>query len=188
MSFIYYATYSGKKFDVSKVTEKDLCLDDISHHLTKICRYGGAMELGQHYSVAQHSVLLCEYALLKYENVRLARYMLMHDASEAYLGDVVSGLKQHLPDYKELEKKVQSLIEEKYNIATDKKILKLGKELDTRILLDEAYKFAPQHYELFVDNCPKNISPLGLNIQNNNDLKLIKELYLEWCNTLCIRD
>lgn len=179
--FEYYATRTGKKFNVAHVTNEDICREDIAHHLTKICRYGGALDLDQHYSVAQHSILLSDYARCELNNFDLAKYLLLHDASEAYLGDVVSGLKKHLLDYKKIETKIEKLIFDKYNIKVTKKIKKEAKELDTRILLDEAIKFAPHHYELFIQNCGRHITPLNIEIIGNNNLFEIKEKFLVRC-------
>ena len=71
---------------------------------------------------------------------------LLHDASEAYLGDIPSPLKRLLPDYREIEQSVQSGIEEKFyyhnsgdiNISgLDKLIRDIVKRVDTAMLCAE---------------------------------------------------
>lgn len=62
---------------------------DIAESLAKICRFGGHAR--HHYSVAQHSVLVAD--LLP---PALRAYGLLHDAHEAFLGDVTRPLKRAL--------------------------------------------------------------------------------------------
>ena len=64
--------------------------------LSNICRFTG--HVSRHYSVAQHSIVV---ALLVPEHLRYQA--LLHDITEAVLGDVASPLKALLPDYKEIE-------------------------------------------------------------------------------------
>lgn len=182
----YYITASGRKINISALSEKDIHLSDIAHHLARICRYGGALPLDKHYSVASHSLYLANYAL---DNglPHLARTLLMHDASEAYLGDLVSGLKPLLLDYCKLEEHVQNLIYQKYNISTDNPcITKLAKQLDTCIVLDEAAVFMPQFYELYAKQIP--YKRLGICIRANDNLFDVKDAFLRMCELLRVKD
>lgn len=183
----YYITHSGRTIDIDCISAKDICIEDIAHHLTKICRYGGALDLGVHYSVAYHSLRLYHYLKTHEYSVALQRAALMHDASEAYLGDIVTGLKSHLPDYKNLEKKVQSLINEKYLIELEPHQEDILKELDTRIRLDEALSFAPHHYEYFI-NQSLYAEPLGIEIVPETNLQMTYYLFLYVCKKLNLGD
>ncbi len=83
----YIHTYTGTKMFLLDPFWPDIDLRDIAHHLSRICRYTGACK--DHYSVAQHSVILSKMVPSK-----LAGWALMHDAAEAYLNDLSYPLKQ----------------------------------------------------------------------------------------------
>ncbi len=185
---MYFATASGRKIDLTNLSSEDICLSDIAHHLTKICRYGGAMALDKHYSVASHSLNLCYYAMDNGMGKDVARACLMHDASEAYLGDLVTGLKCLLPDYKFLEEGVTCLIQRKYKLLVSEYLQDIVKELDTCIVLDEAAAFMPHYYNIFKAQLG-DVEPLDINIHPDGaQLYLIKQAFLYTCETLDIRD
>lgn len=102
--------YSGAKFDFDKPEECEFTLDDIAVPLSHICRFTG--HTVHHYSVAQHSVMVADQMLAsKSPVVREQAYNgLMHDATEAFLGDVALPLKQILPDYQRLEERIEPVI------------------------------------------------------------------------------
>jgi len=83
-------TYTGKLFDLLNPVPEMVCIEDIAHSLSLICRYTGHTK--EFYSVAQHCTLMAECTQL-FGNP-LAR--LLHDAAEAYIGDMSSPWKQML--------------------------------------------------------------------------------------------
>ena len=101
-------TFTGKAFDLKVMDPETICIKDIAHALSNTARFGG--HLKQLYSVAQHSVYV---ATLVPEELRLAA--LLHDASEAYLGDMPSPFKSMLPDFQYLENTLMSVIADKYD-------------------------------------------------------------------------
>lgn len=97
-----YMTFSGKLVDLLKPKAGDVLLDDVAHHLAMICRFGGAV--AEHYSIAGHCVLVSKILEMDYPDDRELQFAgLLHDASEAYVGDVVSPLKHQLPGYAPIE-------------------------------------------------------------------------------------
>ncbi len=96
-------THTGRIIDLARFTEEDICIEDIAHALSQIIRFTGHAKAP--YTVAQHSLLVAEIAPPQH---RL--WALLHDASEAYLGDVASPLKALLPQYQDLEEKFQKVI------------------------------------------------------------------------------
>lgn len=103
------STYSGRFFDILKPEEYDYDIEEIAHALSNICRYTG--HVNKFYSVAEHSVLVSHIVPRD-----LALVGLLHDASEAYLGDVAKPLKNLLPEYEKIEESVEVAIAKAFGI------------------------------------------------------------------------
>lgn len=104
----------GGYFDFINPERSDIRIKDIARGLSNTCRFGGQASYGDgFYSVAQHSVLVSR--LVPPEHAFAG---LMHDAAEAYVGDMVGPLKQLCPDYKVIEKRVEAAIFAHFDIAT----------------------------------------------------------------------
>ena len=100
-------TYTGKCFDIIDLKPNSISEMDIAHALSHTARFAG--QTFQFLSVAQHSVMISE--MVPEEHALAA---LMHDASEAYLGDMPSPFKKLLPDYKNLEASIMKAIAKKF--------------------------------------------------------------------------
>lgn len=81
----------------------------IAQNLSHVNRWTGNTPVP--FSVAQHS-LLVSYLVPP----RFALEALLHDATEAYLGDIAAPLKELLPEYKRLEKAHQSVISAEFGV------------------------------------------------------------------------
>jgi len=105
---------SGTLIDINRPTPDMICIEDIAAALSKICRFGG--HSSTFYSVAQHSVIVAAIA-----PEYLCREALLHDAAEAYLGDVIKPLKNLLGiAYEELENDFMKAITRKFNLDASK--------------------------------------------------------------------
>ena len=67
-------TFTGKYVDVFNLKEEDICIEDIAHALTTICRFGGHCKY--HYSVAEHTIWMVYHSP---KEIKLD--CLLHDAS-----------------------------------------------------------------------------------------------------------
>ena len=103
-------TFTGRLVDVLNLQPEDISIRDIAHHLALANRFNGATV--QPYSVAAHSLYMADHLVCP-ENALVG---LMHDATEAYVGDMVKPLKDNIMDFKEIECKVWERIAHKYNL------------------------------------------------------------------------
>lgn len=105
-------------------------IESIANALGHINRFNG--HVGQ-YNVAQHCVLV---AMKLPVELRLSG--LLHDAPEAYIGDVTAPLKSMLTEYKKIENHYHDIIDAYFYVDTKHKLVG---EVDLRMLLTEAKSF-----------------------------------------------
>ncbi|MCT2385141.1 HD family hydrolase [Erwinia pyrifoliae] len=102
-------TVTGKHFNFINTDPASICIEDIAAALSNICRFTG--HLPDFYSVAQHSVHVSYLVPAEF-----ALEGLLHDAQEAYCSDINSPLKSLLPDYREVEERIDTVIRRKYGL------------------------------------------------------------------------
>lgn len=105
----WFETFTGRKFSILDPQPEDICIHDIAHALALTCRYGGQCK--HFYSVAQHSILVAEKC--KEEN---QLWGLMHDAAEAYIGDMPKPFKPFMANFDEIEEKIIAVIADKFGL------------------------------------------------------------------------
>lgn len=84
-------TWTGRYVDPLNMTVFDVCIEDIAHALARTCRYGG--HCNGFLSVARHSVWVADLLRAGGETATTELWGLLHDAPEAYLGDVPRPIK-----------------------------------------------------------------------------------------------
>ena len=102
-------TISGKEVNVLNPTADMISFNDIAHSLSITARYNGHTH--EMYTVAQHSVYVSEHVPREY-----ALWGLLHDAAEAYTGDMITPLKRHIPKFKEIENRFTAAIAERFGL------------------------------------------------------------------------
>jgi 5'-deoxynucleotidase YfbR-like HD superfamily hydrolase len=105
----WFQTYTGLAFYPLDPRPDEIRIEDISHALSRICRFGGHVK--EFYSVAQHSVFVSHLV-----PPELALVGLLHDATEAYVGDMVRPLKYSLPEYIKIEIQVWAVIAARFSL------------------------------------------------------------------------
>lgn len=144
-------TYTGKKFLPMDPNVDDICIEDIAHALSNLCRYGG--HCNRFYSVAEHA-WHCSYAVAP----EFAFAALMHDASEAYLVDMPRPIKHQLPGYLEAEARLEKAVAAKY--ALEWPMPAEVKRVDNAILFDERKVLLSEPPEKWADEQ----EPLGVTL------------------------
>jgi 5'-deoxynucleotidase YfbR-like HD superfamily hydrolase len=99
---------SGAELNLLEPASCPFTIEDIAHGLAMTCRYAGQCRI--FYSVAEHSVHLSHLAGGR------ALEALLHDAAEAFIGDVSRPLKQLLPEYKALERSLEAVIRARFGL------------------------------------------------------------------------
>lgn len=161
-------TYSGQMVNILNPDPDTIRIEDIAHALSLMPRFGGHTNV--FYSVAQHSrwcARYCDKTFKKY-----AFEALMHDASEAYMMDIPSPIKQLLPEYKVIENRLMEVIAKKYGFNWP-----MPKEVETAdkaALYDEMERLWQKEY-------PKNSAdqPMFPQVAEQYFLKAFYELCRE---------
>lgn len=89
----YFETASGLIVDLANPDANSISIDDIAFGLSRLPRFCGQTKSRYSYSVAAHSVWVAHYIKYKTGDDRYALYGLLHDAHEAYTGDIPTPLK-----------------------------------------------------------------------------------------------
>lgn len=126
-------TYSGREFNLLKPSFEMFDIEDIAHSLSNINRFLGHTSQG--FTVAQHCVN--SYRLCK----NYKKEALFHDASEAYLGDIPTPIKNTYAFYRELEDKIMNIISQKFNFEWPEPFE--VKDIDKKLFLWESYHLFP---------------------------------------------
>lgn len=129
-------SYKGNKLFPLDLRPRDIDIDEIAHSLSNLCRFGGHCKF--FYSVAQHSVLVS--SLLPDE---LKLVGLLHDATEAYCGDMVRPLKKSLPQFDEIESNIWRVVATKFDLPF---------LMPERVCLEDARVLLAEKKSLLVDH------------------------------------
>jgi len=162
-------TYTGKVFDLLNPQPETVCIEDIAHALANLCRYTGHVR--EFYSVAQHCILMAD-ANLPGDSLQ----KLLHDAAEAYIGDMATPWKQLLRVFEsrncctkdsgfpmwvnEYEQKIQDVIG--IALGVDLSYSVEVKEADNRMFSTEIRDLMPPSVEFM--NWTGNSAPLDFTI------------------------
>nr|WP_295901143.1 HD family phosphohydrolase [uncultured Bdellovibrio sp.] len=122
-------TLSGNRFNILDPNPEAVKIEDIACALARQARFNGHTRF--FYSVGQHSCLGAEVSPTK----EIALHMLFHDATEAYIGDLVSPVKALLPDFEIIESRIHWAISQKFNMEYP--LPKVVKQIDRRLLATE---------------------------------------------------
>lgn len=158
MNAPYVSTFLGNRFYLTCPHIDDVAIEDIAHGLAYQCRFNG--QTNAFYSVAQHSLMVMD---LVPPDHRFAA--LLHDAAEAYLGDMVKPLKNLFPEFSVIEARVMAIIGEKFGLDLTHLALSI-KQADLVALATEKRDLMPHSTEPWsylaeVEPLPHAIAPMS---------------------------
>lgn len=171
----WFLTQSGKRFWPLSPDSDAITIEDIAHALSHVCRYGG--HCNPFYSVAQHSVHVSY--LVSADRAKLG---LLHDATEAYVGDMVRPLKYAIPQYQAIEDSVWKAVAKKFSLPEAKPTLDADVKLaDDIALMTERRDVMPKSDHIWsVKAIPdsERITALSSKLAKNLFLNRYNELFL----------
>jgi hypothetical protein len=112
-------TVGGRRVQPLEAAPGDIDLEDVAHALSNLCRFGGHTRV--FFSVAQHSCLVADAVAAAGGSPEETLWALLHDAAEAYLGDLAHPLK-HSPygdAYRVAEERLQAVVCARFGLAAD---------------------------------------------------------------------
>lgn len=103
-------TLTGKQFSLFEPTPEMIDIRDIAAGLSNKGHFSGLTP--SFFSIAQHCVMVCdEFAFWDFfKDPKLKLLALLHDAAEAYIGDMIKPLKVRLPRFVEVEENIMQAI------------------------------------------------------------------------------
>lgn len=126
-------TFSGKRFKPLRPDPDLICIEDIAHALSLICRYAGhciSLE-----SVAEHCVLISDAIIAAGGSEHDALMGLMHDSPEAYVIDLARPIKKSVIGYDRVEARVWEAVCCRFGLSVE--LPPIVKQFDQRIVADE---------------------------------------------------
>src|SRR5271169_88630 len=138
---------SGRRLDLLDPSPLDVEIEDIAHGLARVARWNGQTKGGHIFSVAQHALLVETLARAKTPRLdahgRLA--VLLHDAPEYVIGDMISPFKAVIGDsYKAVEHRLLAAIHRRFSLPAlpSPRVLLLCKKSDRAAAFFEAVELA----------------------------------------------
>ena len=114
---------SGRRLDLLDPSPLDIEIEDIAHGLARVARWNGQTEGAHIFSVAQHTLLVEAVARARIPGLdRRARLtILLHDAPEYVIGDMISPFKAVIGDsYKGVELRLLAAIHIRFGLPVQR--------------------------------------------------------------------
>jgi uncharacterized protein len=138
---------SGRRLDLLDPSPLDIEIEDIAHGLARVARWNG-QTIGAHiFSVAQHTLLVEEIARRRVGALdrRLGLALLLHDAPEYVIGDMISPFKAVIGEaYKAVEKRLLTAIHLRFGLPPElpDEVVRIVKAADRGSAFLEATRLA----------------------------------------------
>lgn len=178
---------SGRYFDLANPDPATICIQDIAGALSRISRFGGQADpdwsnslcrdwdwmpscfrgvlewfsqlFERNYSVAEHLIHCADQATADGLPGDAVFAVFMHDAAEAFINDMVRPLKVMMPQYREVETRVEAAIAAAFGVDFDRWHSEI-KEIDNAMVLAERrVLFSPDNVTWKDESTARKLSP-----------------------------
>ncbi len=138
---------SGRRLDLLDPSALDVEIEDIAHGLARVARWNGQTRGAHIFSVAQHALLVECIARQREPNLdrRLRLAVLLHDAPEYVIGDMITPFKAVIGDsYRAVEARLHAAIRIRFGLPPElpREVLRLIKAADQAAAYLEATRLA----------------------------------------------
>lgn len=132
---VWTLTYSGLNVSLLNPTPRMISIHDIAWSLSGMPRFNGHTVHGTRYTVGQHSCLAHDMVAETTDCWKHRLWALLHDASEAYLPDMHSVLKQVMTGFRGIEARFEAAIASRFGLDIPRpEIIKI---IDRKLLATE---------------------------------------------------
>jgi len=135
---------AGHYVDLANPDPATIEVRSIAAALSKVCRFGG--HCPQFYSVAEHCIHATAMACSEGYTGDSLIAVFLHDAAEAYIGDMVKPLKVTMPQYGEAEQRIEAAIQAAFGVDFAK-WMDVIKRFDRAMLKAEKVTMWPEDTE-----------------------------------------
>lgn len=144
-------TYTGKTFDYNNITKDSIDIEDILHSIVRINRFIG--HSSRAYSVGEHTYVgLLIADKMGYTPLQKLHW-LIHDFTEAYVGDCPTPLKRMLPKFEEIEYNISCAIMEHLGLEPiTEEEHRMVKRIDTTMLVIEMRDLTLHDFRKYVND------------------------------------
>lgn len=137
---------SGRRLDLLDPSPRDIEIADIAHGLARVARWNGQTAGPHVFSVAQHALLVeaIGRALAPDLGAGACLELLLHDAPEYVVGDIISPFKAAIGDsYKAVERRLLAAIRQRFGLPEPgRDLVMLVKRADGSAAYHEAIRLA----------------------------------------------
>jgi uncharacterized protein len=138
---------SGRRLDLLDPSPLDVEIEDIAHGLARVARWNGQTHGPHIFSVAQHCLLVERIGAALDPSVGRGErlFLLLHDAPEYVIGDMISPFKAVIGDaYKSVEHRILAAILLRFSLPAEapEPLLRLCKKADRAAAFFEAVHLA----------------------------------------------
>lgn len=130
----------GARFYVNRPDHGQISLEELALGLSRSCRFNGQFwhYPDDIYSVAQHSVLVDDLVKGVFDVPEARPWAIAHDLSEGIIGDLITPVKVHCPEFNDIEERLAAVLNERFRVPMSDRICDIVRQADAMACAMEA--------------------------------------------------